>query len=343
MLDLESARDIQSIVIASRVFRFHQLEKLDFWRRRMFLLNPSFSIDTWAVESSHNIRVEDVPSFIAKYRKSRKVTEAAELHLINDPRFLEKTSKFHDIVVQLVPIFVKWCRYNFRKRAGIVEGIKLFEHLNSNWRSARICGKALQFLENGPENPAKIEKGRKAWVKIATGLECPVESESGLELLEEIESSLELPGEIESGLTYPEKLSHTENLRIMRAFYRWQLFCNLFRKRRTVTVGDHFRAMGDDGETLAFPSPPSPGIPLINPLRSLDFLLTYESWEIEVILCIHQFGDAKYAQIFHNVLNEEGDVMKYPRFHSQSKDGDVDECYCGGKYNIHGFAGVWGK
>ncbi|KAF5549843.1 hypothetical protein FMEXI_4095 [Fusarium mexicanum] len=79
-------------------------------------------------------------------------------------------------------------------------------------------------------------------------------------------------------LTSPAQISTTETRRIQRAFYRYQLFCNLF--------GAVIRKRHDNGT---------------NDERLQRFLRNFEPWEIEEILCINEFVQDKYKDVLDDV------------------------------------------
>ncbi|KAG5804476.1 hypothetical protein H9Q74_001855 [Fusarium xylarioides] len=85
------------------------------------------------------------------------------------------------------------------------------------------------------------------------------------------------------GLNEPKQLSRTEERRILRGLYRFQLFCGLF---GPACGGAYF--FDEDG--------------LLNSERRLQLLFDlYEPWEIEEILCINVFVHAKYRTFFEQV------------------------------------------
>ncbi|TAQ85352.1 hypothetical protein B7494_g6315 [Chlorociboria aeruginascens] len=95
-----------------------------------------------------------------------------------------------------------------------------------------------------------------------------------------------------SALTYlpistkSEPLSRTERMRILRAFYRLQICCNLF--------GANHRKHWDllnSYETL--------NISCVDILRL--FFCIFEPWEVEEIACVHAFMGKKYEQIFRSI------------------------------------------
>jgi hypothetical protein len=77
-------------------------------------------------------------------------------------------------------------------------------------------------------------------------------------------------------------LSKMEEKRLLRAFYRFQLCCNLFGKGRQRTL---------QGYRLDFDS--------LDILRI--FFCLFEPWEVEEIACIYTFAKEKYSQIFHGI------------------------------------------
>ncbi|KAK5987095.1 hypothetical protein PT974_11213 [Cladobotryum mycophilum] len=85
-----------------------------------------------------------------------------------------------------------------------------------------------------------------------------------------------------SGQTNHKPLSRTEETRLMRAMYRFQLMCNLFGS------GKYYRAAT---RRLDFGS-----IDI-----HLLFFDLYEPWEIEEITCFHLFASEKYEQIFKQI------------------------------------------
>ncbi|KAF4450361.1 hypothetical protein F53441_6485 [Fusarium austroafricanum] len=109
-------------------------------------------------------------------------------------------------------------------------------------------------------------------------------------------------------LSSPTKLSGTENRRILRAFYRFQLFCNLFGY-----YSENRRSMFSDEERLEW------------------FLDIYEPWEIEEILSVNTFVESKYQKVLEEVawdLHEDN-----PRWDA----GRTDPFTPTGAYHIDGF------
>ena len=75
-------------------------------------------------------------------------------------------------------------------------------------------------------------------------------------------------------LSLPDGLSHTESKRILRGFYRYQLFCKVF---------------GPNGQTIQ---------PFVSADYKLEwFFSLYEPWEREEILCVHEFVNDKYQRV----------------------------------------------
>ncbi|KAJ3540505.1 hypothetical protein NM208_g5036 [Fusarium decemcellulare] len=84
------------------------------------------------------------------------------------------------------------------------------------------------------------------------------------------------------GLSVPDQLSRTEQRRIMRGLYRFQIYCNLFGGVRS----DWQRTRDE----------------LLTSQERLDlFLAEYEPWEIEEVICINLFADTKYRSVFDEV------------------------------------------
>ena len=98
------------------------------------------------------------------------------------------------------------------------------------------------------------------------------------------------------GLPHHKPLSTTEEARIMRAMYRFQLCCNLFHERRR-----QFRQ------------------PIH--LGSIDivklFFCLFEPWEVEEMVCIHAFAKDEFDRIFRDI---HWDVsQENPRFADQGR------------------------
>lgn len=77
-------------------------------------------------------------------------------------------------------------------------------------------------------------------------------------------------------------LSETEERRLFRALYRFQLFCNLFGAGRYLSPG-HLRLNMDAVDILDM------------------FICIFEPWEVEEILCVYTFAKFKYNQIFNDI------------------------------------------
>ena len=77
-------------------------------------------------------------------------------------------------------------------------------------------------------------------------------------------------------------LSKMEETRLFRAFYRFQLCCNLFGTGRHRTLRYH-RLNFDSLDILRF------------------FFCLFEPWEVEEIACIYTFAKEKYNQIFREI------------------------------------------
>lgn len=81
-------------------------------------------------------------------------------------------------------------------------------------------------------------------------------------------------------LSTPKDISRTEERRIMRGFYRFQIFSNLFGAVKDVDHGESF--LGSE-ERLSL------------------FLADFMAWEIEEMLCINAFVQAKYESVFQAI------------------------------------------
>jgi hypothetical protein len=103
-----------------------------------------------------------------------------------------------------------------------------------------------------------------------------------------------------------ELLSGTEEMRLMRALYRFQLCCNLFGK------GLH---KGPRQSRLDFDS--------IDILKI--FFCIFEPWEVEEIACIYTFAKEKYDQIFRDI---RWDVhQENPKFKDQRRPPTPDGAF----------------
>ncbi|EXK78955.1 hypothetical protein FOQG_16403 [Fusarium oxysporum f. sp. raphani 54005] len=84
------------------------------------------------------------------------------------------------------------------------------------------------------------------------------------------------------GLTSPNEISRTEERRITRGLYRFQIFCNLFGPAKGYDSYCSDRVLREE-ERLRL------------------FLDQYTAWEVEEILCINTFIHAKYRIVFEQV------------------------------------------
>lgn len=101
-------------------------------------------------------------------------------------------------------------------------------------------------------------------------------------------------------------LSLTEKYRLMRSVYRFQLFCNVF------GLGPH-RAMRPIEERLY-------GIDIHR-----HFIVLFEPWEVEEIVCIYFYVKEKYDEIFTKI---ERDVhADNPRFDNQRRPPTPDGAF----------------
>src|SRR5699024_20183 len=95
-----------------------------------------------------------------------------------------------------------------------------------------------------------------------------------------------------------ESLSRTEETRLVRALYRFELYCNL--------LGASHYKFGRQ-RRLRF--------------RNMDvlriFLCMYEPWQVEEIICVYTFAKKVFDQIFNDI---RGDLkFKISSFDSQSQ------------------------
>ncbi|KAJ5333049.1 uncharacterized protein N7506_006832 [Penicillium brevicompactum] len=111
----------------------------------------------------------------------------------------------------------------------------------------------------------------------------------------------------ESLLTYPlDSLSDSEEIRITRALYRFQMWCNLF------GIGPHGKVWS-----------PRSAFSSIDILKALAGC--FEPWEVEEIVCIFRFSEAHFQQTFDQIswdVNQEN-----PKFDGQrppTPDGAFD-------------------
>lgn len=93
-----------------------------------------------------------------------------------------------------------------------------------------------------------------------------------------------------------ESLSITEETRLMRALYRFQLCCNLF------GVGRYRSYLQ-----------PRLGFDSVGILKI--FICIFEPWEVEEIACIYSFAKEKYNQIFDDICWDVNE--KNPKFAAQ--------------------------
>ncbi|KAM0193759.1 hypothetical protein ACHAPA_011050 [Fusarium lateritium] len=114
------------------------------------------------------------------------------------------------------------------------------------------------------------------------------------------------------GLSASGQLSKTEKTRIVRGFYRFQLFCNLF---------------GSDGVSGRFFSRQEQ--------RLGHFLDNFEPWEIEEIMCIYWFAETKYRTVLKEVAWDFDEDN--PKFDVQRKDPYVPE----GTYHLDIFGDLY--
>ena len=107
-------------------------------------------------------------------------------------------------------------------------------------------------------------------------------------------------------LDVSEALSDTEETRLMRSLYRFQLCCTLFGKSRLgipPVIGDKFESV----EILVL------------------FLSLFEPWEVEELACIYAFAKEKYEQVFRDIKWDVDEMN--PKFDGQrppTPDGAFD-------------------
>lgn len=110
--------------------------------------------------------------------------------------------------------------------------------------------------------------------------------------------------------SYNEPLSRAEETRLVRALYRFQLYCNLF------GVGhDHWQRSrwNDDEDKNIFKI----------------FLGIYESWEVEEIACVYAFATIKIGQIFYAIrwdVNEDNPKFEGQRPPTPEGTFDLENC-----------------
>ncbi|KAI1739682.1 hypothetical protein F4680DRAFT_466195 [Xylaria scruposa] len=108
-----------------------------------------------------------------------------------------------------------------------------------------------------------------------------------------------------------EPLSKTEEIRLMRALYRFQLCCNLF-------GNNHYRTSWQID--LRFMS---------HDILNIFFCI-FEPWEVEEIACIHTFVKEKYDQIFRDIywdVHKENPKFKGQRPITPEGAFDLDESW----------------
>lgn len=86
-------------------------------------------------------------------------------------------------------------------------------------------------------------------------------------------------------------LSLDEIRRLCRAFYRFEIFCNLFRNRRDMTVEDKLRHSSYvDTETVS---------EMDSREKSSQFLSLFNPWEVEELACVRDFLYNYYRRMLH--------------------------------------------
>lgn len=99
-------------------------------------------------------------------------------------------------------------------------------------------------------------------------------------------------------------LSRSEEMRIIRALYRLQLWCNLF------SIGPHKEI--DE--------------PFYSGYSSIDVLTIlashFEPWEIEEMHCVYLFSETIYRQIFDQICWDVDE--RNPKFDAIRKDDDPE-------------------
>lgn len=79
-------------------------------------------------------------------------------------------------------------------------------------------------------------------------------------------------------------LTETERWRIQRAMYRLETFCNLCSDRSPCQMW--------------------------GALDRLEILSTFDAWEVEAMLCFHEFAKERVSSVFHQVASELQDTLK---------------------------------
>ena len=112
-------------------------------------------------------------------------------------------------------------------------------------------------------------------------------------------------------LGHGEQLSLHEIRRFCRAFYHFEIFCNLFRQRRDMTVEDNLRhASNEDEETVS-------EMDFIE--KSSQFLSLFNPWEVEELACVRDFLYNYYRRMLHRF---EPDLRERNPHLDLSEDGN---------------------
>ncbi len=98
-------------------------------------------------------------------------------------------------------------------------------------------------------------------------------------------------------------ISATEEMRILRALYRFQLCCLLFGHASRAKFWDRGWA----------------SLGMVNVLSSLD------PWEIEEVACVHKFAESKYSRIFDDIQDDVAPAN--PRFANQRRPPTPDGAF----------------
>lgn len=121
-----------------------------------------------------------------------------------------------------------------------------------------------------------------------------------------------------------EDLSRTEEIRLMRAFYRYQLCCNIYGLGRgkpfRFDEGFRFDEVYCCDDTWAFHTGYVTSARLLG-----DFFCIFDPWEAEELACITKFVQEKYEAIFDKIQWDLND--KNPKFDGQrpsTPDGAFD-------------------
>jgi hypothetical protein len=97
-------------------------------------------------------------------------------------------------------------------------------------------------------------------------------------------------------------LSRTEETRLLRALYRFELCCNLFGLGRHGTIGQKSDFKSKDILKM--------------------FICIFEPWEVEEIACMYTFSEEKYIQIFDDIRSDVHE--ENPKFADQRPEGAFD-------------------